>query len=286
MDVDGQDCYTLIADCAERLSTEEGFAEALGERYAQVMRKAFTKDNLIFMSVTSEEESDAVVNRTLEAVSALPEKLGADAEYALPEAGRSLAVCIEDSMNNSYIAADCMDDPEFIGNYLPFWYALSDLYTVPTFRFKLDAYSAGSYHQWGQGCLLTYVTSDPNVRATLDALNEIPDVIGEMQLDAESLDGYILNAYGNATAPQGMLSDAMLAMQLDLYGIDAERTLAIKKQIRDAKLEDQAAAAEHIAEVLSGADYCMVGNEGLIRADADCFEEIVSWCSGSGEPQP
>jgi len=75
----------------------------------------------------------------------------------------------------------------------------------------------------------------------------------------------------------------VLAMRQDLYGIDAERTLAITKQIRDAKLEDQAAAAEHIAAVLSDADLCMVGNEALIRADADCFEEIVSWRGGSGE---
>ena len=286
MDVDGQDCYTLISGFVERLATEDGFAEALGERFAEISRKAFTKDNLIFMAVTSDEESDAVVNSTLEAVSALPEKSGADAEYTLPEAGRSLAVCIEDSMNHSYIAADYMDDPEFTGNYLPFWYALNDLYTVPTFRFKLGAYSAGSYHQWGEGCLLTYVTSDPNVRATLDALNEIPNVIGEMQLDEEILDGYILKAYGTATEPQGMLSDTMLAMQQDLCGIDAERTLAIKKQIKDAKLEDQAAAAEHIAAVLSEADLCTVGNEALIRADADCFEEIVSWRSGAEEPQP
>ena len=153
---------------------------------------------------------------------------------------------------------------------------------MPTFRFKLGAYAAISTHQWDQGCLLTYVVSDPNVRATVDALNEIPNVIGEMQLDEENLDGYILKAYGNATAPQGMLSGTMQAMRQDLYGIDAERTLAIKKQIRDAKLEDQAEAAEHIAAVLSDADYCMVGNEALIRADADCFGEIVSWRGGEG----
>ena len=29
--------------------------------------------------------------------------------------------------------------------------------------------------------------------------------------------------------------------------------------------------------------YCVVGNEGLIRADADYFDEVVSWRSGTEE---
>ena len=61
---------------------------------------------------------------------------------------------------------------------------------------------------------------------------------------------------------------------------DAERILAIKRGIRDAKLSDQAEAAGHIAAALEDASYCMAGNESLIRADADCFDEVISWRHG------
>ena len=283
MDVDGQDCYTLIADAAERVYAEEGFAEALAEKYADVTRKAFTRSNLIFMSVANEGENDAIVAQAVQALNALPEKEGADAEYALPEAGKSLAVCIESSLNSSYLVGDFMKDPDFTGNYLPFWYALSDLYTVPTFRFKLGAYTAYSYHQWASGCLSTLVTSDPNVRATVEALAAMPDALESMTLTEESLDGYVLSAYSTATSPHGMLNEVMSMMEYDLLGADTERILAITRQIRDAKLEDQAEAAEHIAAALADADFCMAGNENLIRADADCFDEIVSWRQGAAE---
>ena len=281
MDVDGQGCYDLISSAARKLSNEAGFAEELAATYADVTKKAFTRDNLIFMSVAADAENGAIVTSALEALNSLPEKENADAEYTLPEADKSLAVCVESSMNSSYLVGDYMDDTDFTGNYLPFWYALSDLYTVPTFRFRLGAYSAYSAHQWGQGCLYTLVYSDPNVRATVDALADIPEALNSLELTEESLDGYILSAYSTATMPQGVLNETMTAMQQDLLGIDADRTLSIKKQIKEATLADQTEAAEHIAAVFSDADYCMAGNEELIRNDADCFEEIVSWRQGA-----
>ena len=280
MDVDGQDCYALISDAAQRLYTEEGFAEALAARYESAVRKAFTRDNLIFMSVAGETENDAIIPKAVETLNALPEKEGADAVYELPEAQKSLAICVESSLNTGYLIGDFMQDAEFTGKYIPFLYALSDNYTVPVFRFQMGAYSASSYHQWGQGCLVTMVYSDPNVRATVEALDAMPLALADIQLTDEALDGYILKAYSNATGPQGMLSGVMADMQFDLLGADAERIKDVKLQIREATLEDQAEAAARIGAVMADSNYCVDGNEALIRADADCFDQVVSWRHG------
>ena len=283
IDVDGQDSYTLMADAVRRLREEEGFAGELAARLENAVSKAFTRENLIFMSVAGEAENDAIVAHAVERLNALPEKTGADAEYALPDIPKNLAICVESSINNSCQVADYLDDAGFEGRYLPFWYALSDLYTVPTFRFRLGVYTASSYYEGNAGCLTTRLVSDPNVRASVEALDRIPQALGDMALTEEGLNGYILKAYSAATSPQGMLDEAMSAMQLDIYGADAERILEIKRGIRDATLSDQAAAAEHIAAALEDASFCMAGNEDLIRADADCFDEVVSWRSGSAE---
>ena len=286
MDAYGQDCYTLIADAVRRLRDEEGYAQVLAEKYENAVRKAFTRENLIFMSVADPAENDAIAAHAVERLNALPEKVGADAEYVLPEAQKNLAICVESSMNMSVLAGDFTDDADFRGNYLPFWYALSDLYTVPTFRYKLGAYDAGNGYEPDQNCLKTIVYSDPNVRATVDGLARIPQALKDMTLTEADLDGFILRAYSRATRPEGMLNEVMNAMQRDVYGMDAERFQAIKREIRDAKLSDQAEAVEHIAAVIEDASFCMVGNEAMIRADADCFDEVVSWRGGGAQDAP
>ena len=283
MDVDGQDCYYLMADAVRRLESEEGFAQEWAARLNNAVSKAFTRDNLIFMCVADGEANDAIVASAVERLNALPEKAGADAEYTLPDMPKSLAICVESTINEGYQIADFMNDADFEGRYLPFWYALSDLYTTPTFRFKLGVYTAGNYYEWAAGCLATMLASDPNVRASVEALAQMPQALYDMELTEESLDGYILSAYSAATAPQGMLDEVMGAMKMDVYGADAERILEIKRGIRNATLSDQAEAAEHISALLEDATYCVVGNEGLIRADADCFDEVVSWRSGTEE---
>ena len=280
MDVDGQDCYYLMADAVRRLESEEGFAQEWAARLNNAVSKAFTRDNLIFMCVADGEANDAIVASAVERLNALPEKAGADAEYTLPDMPKSLAICVESTINEGYQIADFMNDADFEGRYLPFWYALSDLYTTPTFRFKLGVYTVGNYYEWAAGCLATMLASDPNVHASVEALAQMPQALYDMELTEESLDGYILSAYSAATAPQGMLDEVMGAMKMDVYGADAERILEIKRGIRNATLSDQAEAAEHISALLEDATYCVVGNEGLIRADANCFDEVISWRHG------
>lgn len=283
MDADGQDCYYLMANAVDQLQNEEGFAEEFAARLDNAVRKAFTRENLIFMSVAEDEANDAIIAHAVERLNTLPEKEGADAEYVLPDTPKSLAICVESSINEGYQIADFMGDADFEGRYLPFWYALSDLYTVPTFRFKLGVYTAFNYYESAAGTLTTMLASDPNVRASVEALAQMPQALNDMELTEESLNGYILSAYSAATSPQGLLDEVMSAMKMDVYGADAERILAIKRGIKDATLSDQAEAAEHISALLEDATYCVAGNEGLIRADADCFDEVVSWRSGTEE---
>ncbi|MGX8706561.1 MAG: hypothetical protein ACSW8J_08275, partial [bacterium] len=280
LDVDGQECYTIIANDVKRLQSEPEYAAELAERYENALRKAFNRNNLILMTAAPADAMDGIVGQAVAALNALPEKTDSDAEYTLPELPRSLAICVESSMNYTFVAGDYMTDPDFKGRDLPFVYALNDLYTIPTFRFNLGAYSAGSSHQWGQGVLSTYVYSDPNVKKSIDALRAIPEAVKDMELTPDMLDGYILKAYGRATAPLGALNEVMTAMEYDLLGMDAERVLAIKADIRNATLDDQAEAAGRIGQVFEGAALCTVGNEALIRADADCFDEIISYRHG------
>ena len=278
LDVDGQECYYMMADMVQRLYQEEDYAAELAKTLQSSVDKAFTRDNIIFMSVTGPDEGDAVTQKAAKILAALPQKPeGTDAVYELPVPTKTTAVCIEDSLNTTVMAGDFMKDEGFVGSYIPFVYALNDKYTVPQFRFRLGAYSAGSMHQSLQGNLLTYVFSDPNVKETIDSLKAMPEEMKNMSLTQEELNGYILKAYANATYPGGVLADTMLEMEANLLGADKARLDAITKDIRSAVLDQQAEAAEHFGIVMENASLCTAGNENLIRSAAECFDEIISY---------
>ena len=101
-----------------------------------------------------------------------------------------------------------------------------------------------------------------------------------MELTQEELDGYILSAYARSNLPQGLLDEVVTAAMYDLLGMDAERTLAVRADVRNAVVAQQAEAVDHIAKVFENSSFCMVGNEALIRADADCFDEVISLRGG------
>ena len=284
LDLCGQDCYDRMTEIAERLNAEEGYAAELAAQFDSVRRKTFTRNNLVFMVVAPEDETDGIIDHAIALLSALPEKEGADTVYVPPEMPKSLAICIEDSENNSTLVGDYMADPEFIGEYMPFVYALYDRYSTPTFRFKLGAYAAETAANFTYGFLHTTVYSDPNVRKTVEALRAMSGALKDMTLTQADLDGFILNAYAAATWPWGALDEVMNVMDLDFRGADNERIYAICKAVKNAKLSDQAAAAEHIGAVIENSALYMVGNEALIRADADCFDEVISWRHGDTGP--
>ena len=112
----------------------------------------------------------------------------------------------------------------------------------------------------------------------------MPEALRELSLTQADLDAYILSAYSTSTIPLGMLNDAMWDMRYyGLLGADAERVNAVRKAIKNASLEDRPAAVEHIAAVLENSSLCMAGNEALIRADADCFDRVISYRHADAE---
>lgn len=281
MDVDGQDCYWLLADALEKMNADAAYAETLADLFRNAREKAFNRENLIVVSVAPKAENEALTARALEALSALPEKPEAQAEFTLPEVSRNLGICIDDSLTSSAMAGDYMKDPDFKGSYLPFVCALEDLYVLPTFRYRMGVYAPMTTFQWAQGVLLTKLSSDPNgADVTREALNTLPDALSGLELTQEALNGYILNAYSRVTTPLGLLGEIETHIYYDILGMDAERVLAIRSDIRKATVDQQAEAAEHIGAVLRDSALCIVGNEPLIRSGEAGFDQVISWRHG------
>ena len=278
LDANGQDCYWLLKEILGKLQENPETVGELAESLENSRRKAFTRDRIIFMTAASVLEGDEITRQAVERLGMLNKKPeDCNVVYELPDVKKTTAICIEDSMNNTIMAGDYRKDPGFLGSYIPFYYAMADKYTVPVFRFRLGAYSADSIWLPDDGILATGIYADPNVKDTLDALREMGAYLDTMSLTQEELNGYILKAYSAVVRPSGVLDGVLSDMGGVLMGMAPETEALMAQQVRFATLGLQPEAVRHIQKVLEDSTICTVGNEAMIRKDADCFEEVVSY---------
>ena len=279
LDADGQDVYWLVSDIVADLMEDESYPQTLQERFESVRSMAFTNCHPVFMSVTGSEESAQVADTAVSVLSALPEKEKTDPAYELPVPAKRTAICIEASQNYTSMYGDFLSDPEFKGSYLPFMAAANDKYTIPMMRFRLGAYSAGSGIGINGCVLYNYTYVDPNVKKTMDVLTSLPENLKELSLTEEEMDGYILNTYAIVTYPRGFWGGLMNQMSLDFLGLDISRRAEMIDDIRNTTVDLLPEAADHIAKVMDTATLATVGNEAMIRADADAFDEVITYRS-------
>ena len=283
MDADGQDVYWLVSDIVDHLMEDENYPQELQERFEAVRDVAFTNSRPIFMSVTNETDSRKVTETAVAALKALPDKPETGETYELPVPAKMQAICIEASQNCTAMYGDFLSDPDFKGNYLPFMYAANDKYILPVMRFQMGAYSAGSGIGINGCVLYSYTYSDPNVKDTVEVLQALPENLKGLTLTEDEMQGYILSTYKIVTYPRGAWSGLMNQMSLDFLGLDIPRRAEMIGDIRNASLDDLAEAAEHIGKVMEDASLATVGNEAMIRAEADVYDEVVTYRSQETE---
>ena len=88
---------------------------------------------------------------------------------------------------------------------------IADQLLVHVLRDQMGAYSVwcgvdGDYAMY----LISY--RDPNVKATFDLYDSIPEKLAAMELTQEQIDGYIMQQYSNLAKPAGELGGAVTAM--------------------------------------------------------------------------
>jgi hypothetical protein len=80
-----------------------------------------------------------------------------------------------------------LDEAEFKGRYLPFFEALNDRYIIPEMRYRKGAYGANLTYSIGKKLIGLGTSNDPNCRTTMEALDETPAILREMELTDEDL---------------------------------------------------------------------------------------------------
>ena len=273
--LNGQEFYRYVKDLRDRLDEDaDAAAEEISERLDKIREQVLNKNGLIVANVAPEDVLEQMKEANRKTFVQLTEKNSEPAAYDLPAAQqKQAAICSLSSYTDMIFLP--LDTAEFPGRYIPFIYVLSDQYLTPVLRLQNGAYGGnGTVANSLCNAVMFYSYRDPNVKETYEIYQETPDVLQELELSEEELEGYIISAYGSFTLPEGSLNNHMRAVTYDMAGVDYEAIRTRIGDILNAKTTDKDAAAALLRDRLDEAAWITVGNAQKIRENADLFGSL------------
>ena len=276
----GQGFYEFLAQQRAQLDADPAAMDTLTAKLQEISGHILHRDNLVVMAAAPADTLDGFCALAGEKLGALPSLPKAQAAYAFPQYPDQFAVVTEGSTTTTAAVLDAKKLENLSGTLFPFLYALENQYLVPTIRFQGLAYSAGILVSSQLDQLSVYSYSDPNPAASVAAIAQIPDVLAELELTQEELDGYILSAYSLVTRPTGKLERMMMAMQYTLSGFDTGLQQRLAREMLEATPADKEAAVEAMRTLWEDMRLVTVGNAALIQAAAEVYDAVYDYRQG------
>ena len=196
-------------------------------------------------------------------------------EFTAPE--RSEALVVDGSVQFNGIVADfaSMDMEGYTADLDAVSALLSDLYLYPMLRDQYGVY--GALHGFSEDAG-TYVVSyrDPNVQETFDVYAGIPEFLRTLELDQETLDGYILSSYASYAKPEGELSGAVSALVSRLCGEPEDLKIQYMRQLKAVTPEKVSAYADAYEKLLDQGVRFTAGSASAVEANAALYAAVLN----------
>ena len=150
---------------------------------------------------------------------------------------------------------------------------IADQLLIPVLRDQMGAYSVFCGADDDDALyLISY--RDPNVKATFDLYDSIPEKLAAMELTQEQIDGYIMNAYSELAKPEGELAGAVTAMANILRCRPADEKLQKMRAYKSVTPESVKAATSVYALLMEKGCRGTVGPIGALQANEDLYDAI------------
>ena len=273
--------YINYIEYYEFLAQVEAALEADPEAVAAKLQgiQDYFNNSTNAVAIFAGSEESIALNRTLadEFFSHLDKRAIEPVGYDLPAAAASEALVIDSAVQFNGVAADfaSLDLEGFEGGMDALTALVSDTFLYPLLRDQYGAYGVihGALTDGGI-YLISY--RDPNVKETFDVYAQLHDLVSNMDVDQETLDGYILSSYSTYAMPEGALSGAMDAamnvMDPD-SGVDAVACMQALKAMTPEKVQEYAGIYEKLME--NGVMFT-AGAASAIEANAELYEAVLN----------
>lgn len=274
----GIECFRVIADY------EANFEEKKDELIAkleELVHRIFTAERLL-VGITCEEKHFEAVKQEVEK---LKESLYLPKE---PGKERELPKLTFEKKNEGFKDASQVQYVARAGNYVAHGYeyhgALKILKVIMGYdylwihiRVKGGAYGCmNGYMRNGDSYFVSY--RDPNLSATNEVYDKMPEYIGSFEADERDMTKYIIGTVSDMDTPMNPSAKGARSMTAYLQELTYEDLQKEREQIIGATAEDIRALKGLIASVLSDGNICVIGNEDIIESEKALFEKIESLC--------
>ncbi len=269
----GLDYYAFLGDVEQMLADDPDAAVAK----LQGIQAYFNNRTNAVTMFAGNEKSLALNSDLADAfLDSLDEREITPVAYDLPVPEQTEALIIESGVQYNLLAGDlsAVGLEAFDGGLNALCGLVSDSFLVPMLRDEYGVYTPQNYATEDYFALYAY--RDPNVVESFQLYDELPELIAEMELDQETLDGYIMNAYSAYAMPEGELTGALNAALDALQGRDPARKLDYMRQLKQMTPETVKADAELYAKLSDNGARLTAGAASAINENADMFDAIYN----------
>ena len=251
--------------------------QSAAERLAGVQQ--FFANSFGAVSAFAGNEESIAVNRPL-ADAFLAKLESAEREPAkydlpVPAAREALIVDTNVQFNNIFASFDVLGTEKFDAGLNAVTGLVTDAYLIPILRDRNGVYTPWNGVMEGRGMyLITY--RDPKVQETFDVYQSLPEKIAQLDVDQETLDGYILNNYSSLAKGSGELTGAVAAVEELLSGIAQEKVLDYMRQLKAVTPDTVKAAAELYRKAWDSGVHSTAGSAAAINANAALYDVILN----------
>ena len=152
---------------------------------------------------------------------------------------------------------------------------VSDQILYPVLRDQMGAYGVFNMLM-DDGSMILFSYMDPNLRETFEVYAGLADRIEQIEVDQDTLDGYIMSAYSALALPNGELTGALAAIEDTLAGTDPEQKLTRMRQLKAVTPETVKAAAEIYRNAWENGTHSTAGSAAKVNKAADLYEVILN----------
>ncbi len=267
------DFYDFLGRVEKQLADDPG---AVTAKLEGIQATFNNRKNAVTICVGN--EASIALNRELadKFLASLDEREITPATYDFPMPEKREALVIDSGVQFNMLATNLpsVGLEGFDGRLDAVTKLVSDAFLVPQLR---DQY--GVYTPWSaatEDYFMVYAYRDPNVAETFEVLEGLPEQIANMELDQDTLDGYIMNAYSGYAMPEGALTGAYNAAMDALQGLDPARKLAWMRQLKQVTPETVRVDADLYAKLVENGARMTAGAASAINENAELFDAILN----------
>lgn len=270
----GIEFYSFLEE-AEQLMWDD--PEAVAAKLEAIQTKLKNRTNTVILCAGSPDGIAANAAAAPSFTGRLSSEPIEPASYLFPDPARNEGLIVDNTVQFngivSYVSRIGLD--AYSGDLDAVASVISDMYLYPLLRDQYGAYGVlAGFTEDGGAYLISY--RDPNVRETFDVYEKLPAFIRDLDLDQETLDGYILSSYSYFAMPAGELTGAIDAALTDFLGGSQEDVLAYMRDLKTLTPEKLKSYADVYEKLLSEGSRFTAGGAAAVNTCSDLYDVILN----------